>query len=119
MEIKAKSKRIADLKAFLEAESARLEREIAQCETALDEDHAGYGNHMADSATTVFEQAMSVGHRRDQELMLADVADALKRIAGGTYGACRHCGEPIDSARLRALPTATRCYGCQSHRDQQ
>ena len=41
------------------------------------------------------------------------VDEALHRLAGGRYGLCADCGEPIQSARLRALPFAVRCLPCQ------
>ena len=115
MEIKAKSKKIADLKAYLETERERLQKEISRSELTTDKERAGYGNHMAENATAVFEQARNVGLKRDQERMLADVEDALKRIADGSYGVCRGCGQLVDSARLRALPTASFCFSCQGH----
>ncbi|OGO05431.1 MAG: hypothetical protein A2Y73_06335 [Chloroflexi bacterium RBG_13_56_8] len=113
MLVEAKSKSKADLRAYLEAERDRLRKEIAGRETSTEEEHAGYGNHMADDATTVFEQAMSVGLKRDEELMLADAEEALKRMDEGSYGICRRCGQAIDMARLRVLPTAALCLSCQ------
>ena len=115
MQVKAKSKRMADLKAYLDAERARLRREILSAEVSTGEGPAGYGNHMADHATVVFEQAKGVGLRRSQELLLGEVEDALRRIADGSYGICLHCGEPIDLARLRAQPAASLCFSCQGH----
>lgn len=119
MEIKAKSKRLADLKAYLEAEKKRLEQEIAEADldVATDENRAGYGNHMADDATEVFEQERSAGMRRDQEILLDQVKDALQRIENGTYGFCQRCGRAIDTARLRALPTASLCYECKAREE--
>jgi RNA polymerase-binding transcription factor DksA len=32
----------------------------------------------------------------------------------GSYGRCDDCGEPIEAARLDALPTAIRCLSCQA-----
>ena len=29
-------------------------------------------------------------------------------------GVCTDCGEPIDQARMHALPEACRCVGCQT-----
>ena len=114
MEVKAKSKRIADLRAYLEEERDRLKKELAHVEElGTDEERAGLGNHMADNATIVFEQAKNVGMHRAQERMRAEVEDALARIDDGTYGVCRHCGTAIDSARLRAMPTASLCLSCQ------
>lgn len=37
---------------------------------------------------------------------------ALARIAEGNYGQCESCGEPINEARLQALPEATLCIAC-------
>jgi RNA polymerase-binding transcription factor DksA len=43
---------------------------------------------------------------------MADIRAALSRLEEGSYGTCTRCGEPISSARLDALPTATRCVAC-------
>jgi DnaK suppressor protein len=42
------------------------------------------------------------GHDRAR---LAEVEDALARVAQGNYGICEETGEPIPFARLRAEPT--------------
>lgn len=42
-----------------------------------------------------------------------DIDAAMRRIADRTYGSCIDCGDPIDSARLEAYPTAKRCLTCQ------
>ena len=38
---------------------------------------------------------------------------ALQRWHEGEYGRCERCGNPIEPARLAALPEATTCHGCQ------
>lgn len=38
---------------------------------------------------------------------------ALRRIEEGTYDCCFECGGEIAEARLRALPFAVRCRGCE------
>ncbi len=48
---------------------------------------------------------------RDQ---LVEVEHALHKLAEGTYGRCDVCGQPIDPARLEALPQATLCLSCKS-----
>ena len=115
MQTQAKSKNLADLKAYLERERARLVLQIGASDLSVGDERTGYSNHMAEDATIVFEQARNVGQRRNHELMLADVEDALRRIEDGTYGYCRRCGAEIDTARLMALPTAALCYDCQEH----
>lgn len=43
---------------------------------------------------------------------------AIARIQGSLSGAgqddCAECGQPIGEARRAALPSATRCIGCQT-----
>jgi len=46
-----------------------------------------------------------------------DIDAAMRRIADHTYGSCIDCGDPIDSARLEAYPTAKRCLTCQRQRE--
>jgi len=45
--------------------------------------------------------------------LVEEIQAALRRIEDGTYGDCVRCGEPIDVARLEALPMARRCVRCQ------
>jgi len=96
----------------LEAEQARLLAMIAQMEIESDE-NLGYGNHMADDATEAFEQAKDMALLQNAERLLEQVRDALGRLDDGTYGKCENCGEPIDPARLEALPYLTLCLRCQ------
>lgn len=43
---------------------------------------------------------------------------ALNRIKLGTYGVCVDCGADIPAKRLEAVPTALRCFACESKRGQ-
>ena len=43
---------------------------------------------------------------------LGEVTAALTRLAGGEYGRCAICNEPIPEARLEALPVARTCVDC-------
>ena len=40
---------------------------------------------------------------------------ATHRVEEGVYGTCEACQEEIPIARLRALPSATRCRRCQEN----
>jgi RNA polymerase-binding transcription factor DksA len=44
---------------------------------------------------------------------LADIENALQRMATGRYGACLYCGVPIELARLYAVPQTVLCEPCQ------
>lgn len=43
---------------------------------------------------------------------LEAIEAALDRIAGGSFGICAKCGEPISQARLAAVPHAALCEDC-------
>jgi DnaK suppressor protein len=48
---------------------------------------------------------------------LNKINEALSRLEDGTYGHCFECGGEIAEARLRALPFAARCRGCEEARE--
>ena len=43
---------------------------------------------------------------------LADIEEALGRLAAGHYGRCEQCGSPIASTLLVAVPEARYCSRC-------
>ncbi len=64
-----------------------------------------------DPAASGGEDSLSLAVLADERL--ADINEALQRIADGTFGVCRHCHRRIPLARLRALPTARLCIDCK------
>lgn len=46
-----------------------------------------------------------------------EIETALRRLRDGSYGTCVDCGGRIRAVRLRALPFAETCLGCQARRD--
>jgi len=104
------------LKKRLEEQWERLREQISQL-TIGGQDHPGYSNHMADDATEVFEQAKNLALRQTLERQLEQVKKALERFERGTYGECLDCGEEIDFARLKALPSASLCIDCMQRRE--
>ena len=44
--------------------------------------------------------------------MIMHIDSALDRIEQGTYGICKSCSEPIQNARLQALPFVDMCVSC-------
>jgi RNA polymerase-binding transcription factor DksA len=43
---------------------------------------------------------------------LADVEEALARLAAGTFGRCEQCGSAIPAGTLAAVPEARYCPAC-------
>ncbi len=67
------------------------------------------------------EQAVELENQELLEALDAEVAAelrqitrALQRIETGEYASCTSCGEEIPEARLKALPTTSRCVDCAS-----
>ncbi len=46
--------------------------------------------------------------------LLAEIEHTLHKFDKGTYGLCDNCGQPIDPARLEALPQASLCLRCKA-----
>jgi DnaK suppressor protein len=74
-------------------------------------------NHPADEASDMYvaESLWNEIQRISDDLVSLD--DTLSRMDRGDWGICAACHEPIDPARLRALPTATHCLRCQIRRE--
>ncbi|GHO42527.1 TraR/DksA family transcriptional regulator [Ktedonospora formicarum] len=70
-----------------------------------DEGPQEFEEKAVDFLETQQEQSIMV----NQQALLQQVTDALKRIEDGTYGRCIDCGKPIPEKRLEALPWAARC----------
>ena len=101
----------AAVEARLRARLAELSQRIAAIEDelqhAMDDDFAEQAVDRADD-----EPLDALERTLRQEA--GDIERALGRLASGDYGRCAACGEPIDPARLAALPTASLCIGCAS-----
>jgi len=48
------------------------------------------------------------------EESLKEVEHALEKYEAGTYGLCDSCGQPIEQARLEAMPQASLCLKCKA-----
>lgn len=103
-----RSQHDAEFMRALKKEKVRLQTELKKQQVAS-QDHPTTGNHMADDATDVAEQAKTLALRTHLEGMLKEVERAIVRIERGTYGACEKCGKPIGDERLRAMPWVTLC----------
>lgn len=72
-----------------------------------------YDNHPADIGDELFERSKDMALRENEELLLAEVETALKKLAAGNYGICETCGQKIAGERLDAIPWASKCLSCQ------
>ncbi|MFZ2357789.1 MAG: TraR/DksA family transcriptional regulator [Anaerolineae bacterium] len=98
---------------MLESERAELTDAISRYEVQARHKKPGLGNHMADDATEVFDQAAGLALHLNEQSLLTQVEAALTRMERGEYGICTRCGNAIDFARLKAIPHAELCIRCQ------
>jgi RNA polymerase-binding transcription factor DksA len=70
--------------------------------------------HQADVGTETFDRERDLSILEQVEAELTDIEHALARLDEGTYGRCAACDEPIDDARLEALPAARFCVRHQA-----
>jgi RNA polymerase-binding transcription factor DksA len=68
------------------------------------------GDHVAEAADRM-ARSRTAG---ELEKLGEEVRAAVAKLDAGTYGRCDDCAKPIPTARLEALPWATRCVACQS-----
>jgi DnaK suppressor protein len=77
-----------------------------------DEELAVPAHELVDIASNQWDaQLLSVMSDADAQI-LENIAAAIGRLDGGSYGYCAICEEPIDPARLGALPEAVECVDC-------
>jgi RNA polymerase-binding transcription factor len=62
------------------------------------------------------EQDLTAATAELRSRTLREIDNALRRVAGGTYGECEGCGEQISPNRLKAIPWARYCLSCQEER---
>ena len=101
----------------LAQERERMTKELEHIKAsnypAGDRGGSWFGNRdeQANETNELRKRQISERHLRD---CLAQVEYALHKIDEGTYGLCDHCGQPIEPARLEALPQATECLNCKA-----
>jgi RNA polymerase-binding transcription factor DksA len=83
-----------------------LRDEFGQSENDDVSELSDYDQHPADLGTETFEREKDLSILEQLEAELSELQAALERIDNGTYGIDEVTGEPIDPARLEALPAA-------------
>jgi RNA polymerase-binding transcription factor DksA len=76
---------------------------------------SGYSLHMADAGTDNFDREFALSLVSNEQEAIYEIEEALKRLEQGVYGLCGMCEKPIRRERLKAVPFARLCVGCQSN----
>ena len=103
----------------LESEQKRLIEQLEQLKASVrpaEERREGspFGKR-EEEATESLELEKRLALEKRVREQLAEVEHALRKFEKGTYGLCDSCGQPIDPARLEALPQASLCLNCKAH----
>jgi len=77
-------------------------------------DLSGYSFHMADQATDNFDTEFSLDIASNEQNLLNEIDEALKRMEDGAFGSCEQCKKPIALKRLKAVPYTRYCLKCQA-----
>ena len=98
--------------ADLEALARRLTASVERGEAQLRELESNLMGALRDHDTIQEDQDALRALVESIRIDVRQARRALERIAEGTYGKCRECGEAIAPARLDAMPAAERCAQC-------
>lgn len=108
---------IAQIKAQLLVDKARMEAEMSNVATGDDKEmHAKfpeYGDKSDENVQEIESYTTNLATEKMLEDNLRDIETALERIEQGTYGTCKYCGQPIAEKRLLARPVASACVDCK------
>ena len=112
---------VAEQRAELQDELARVERRIAATEAELESllkggsDHAG--RDPADVGSSNFERDQEVSLVANVREMAEQLRLAIHLFDNGEYGLCEVCGQPIGKGRLQVFPRATLCLACKQREE--
>ena len=106
------------LRSRLENERKHVLEELEQLKAGVrpaDERREGspFGKR-EEEATETFELEKRLALEKRLRDQLAGVEHTLHKFEENTYGLCDICGQPIDPARLEALPQANLCLSCKA-----
>jgi RNA polymerase-binding protein DksA len=108
------------VRAKLLGDSASVEKNaIANKRSESAGDLSAMPIHFADIGTDTFNQEFALDVLESKNDLLAEINTALDRISEGSYGKCEECDKNISTQRLKALPYARLCIGCQQDEERQ
>lgn len=67
-----------------------------------------------EDGTDAYDRQFGLSLASSEQEAVAQMNDALRRLADGTYGVCEQCQGGIEKARIEALPFVRTCIRCQS-----
>ena len=112
-ELKVVREKLLDDKARILEDLMRLKSEGSKSLKDASGDLSGYSFHMADMPRDLYDREFTLELAEGERTKLFSLDDAIKRVDEGAYGKCDACGESISKQRLKVVPQAEHCIGCQ------
>jgi RNA polymerase-binding transcription factor DksA len=118
--------------ALLQSSRRQLERLIhrvrSDAEALVEQSRTGSGGksgselsnaplHLGDMGTEEFLHDLNTTLLANEQYIVSEAREALRRIDDGTFGRCESCGRVISEARLEAIPYARVCVRCAAAED--
>lgn len=107
------SEQTDELRAELERQLTSLERSMRVTDAALEPvllDQTTVGR--LSRIDSLQNQGLTRNLQEREQVSLALLVGALRRLDAGTYGICERCGAPIAFERLFVLPEVPTCPAC-------
>lgn len=101
---------VENARVTLATEQARLSLQLSE---EVEHPRVSHGAQTA-ASTEVSESQRGQQLREREEVHLAQIEGALRRIESGVFGTCQTCSQPIAPERLEAIPWVTDCVECHS-----
>lgn len=108
---------IQDLREEVQKHRRAIEQAETELKNLLQDSTEGAGRDPADVGSANFERDQEMSLAANARDMLKQSELALRMIAGGSYGRCESCGEPIGKGRLSVYPRATMCLSCKQRQE--
>ena len=105
-------------RAKLVEEIRAIAREASTSPREASGDLSAYTLHMADMAADTYDRELSMNIASSEQELLYQTDEALKRLDDGSFGLCQQCNAPVALSRLKAIPYASLCIGCQRTHEQ-
>ncbi len=106
-------KRLMEQREELQNQLAAIEESATGLSQSEMSGEVSYDEDFADAGSFTFEREKEFSIANNVTDLRTKTDRALHRIAEGRYGICESCGQPIEAARLKALPHVTLCLKCK------
>ena len=100
---------LSEYKRLIESKKSEVERYLG----AWDDIAVQRAPDALDEGQLASDRDLAIATKDRSSELLRELRGALERLADGTFGSCRDCGDSIKAARLRAVPWAAFCPQCQ------